>query len=518
MIKARLVGSKAMLDIHTQAKKNHLFLKSSALILGLFFSVSCLAEEYYIKPSFSVTTEYDDNIRMLSEQEIRQRLVTGANRQRKDIPNAKTLKRGDIKARDVKNVDTSAYGIITSAEARAGVKSDNYDVFFKGKVNVKKYFSDLDLDTEDFFLNLDARYDLDIRNTFRFSTGYSQESTITSELDVTGETQENIPRITWFITPEWQHNLSETKYIQVNYSHSETIYEEEETTTTQDLTPIQALNGTRRYFDYTYDVVSLSFNHQWNDKLLNYVTVGWSRYAVPIQKRETDEYKISAGLEYDISETWTASLMGGVRYTLSEGDPQSFFRERTVTLLDSNGNLSTFPFPDENGNPVIVRDETLPFSDSQVGMVFSLATKKRFETGHIGASYSRDTSPTGNGRLQTVDRFSVDFVYKITQHLHFLLNGGVNVTKATADENTDRDRTYYHVRPQLKWKFNRQLSLSGGYRYRMEETTINDDREDNSNANNSQDTVQSTIPDTTDSHSVFLSLTYQWDAFTKQDF
>ena len=530
MIKARLVTPKAMFAKTTQVEKRTFWVKSYALILGLFFSASCLAVEFYVRPTFTQSTEYDDNIRMLSEQEIRNNLARSANRQRKlKDPNAKNLKRADINAEDVKNVDTSAYGIISSAEARAGVQSDNYDVFFKGKVDVKKYFSDLDLDTEDFFLNLDARYDLDIRNTFRFSSRFSQESTITSELAVTGETQENVPRITWAIEPEWQHNLSETKHIVLSYSHEETTYEEEDSTTTE------GLNQNRRYSDYINDVVSLSFQHQWNEKLLNYVTARWSRFAVPVRKSETDQYTVSGGLEYEISETWTASLMGGVRYTLtdiSEGSPQSLGRvivdQDTIFLNDgrqisregvnlSNNALGFIPgegfvtFADASidGQPA--------FSDSQVGMVFSFATNKKFEKGHMGASYSRDTSPTGFGRLQTVDRFSVDFLYQITNHLDFILTGGVNVTEATADENEDRDRTYYHVRPRLRWQLNEQLSLSGGYRYRMEETTINDDRDDG-NTNNSENRIQKTIPDSTDSHSVFLSLRYEWDKFRTQDF
>ena len=512
MIKARLVTPKAMFAKTTQVEKRTFWVKSYALILGLFFSASCLAVEFYVRPTFTQSTEYDDNIRMLSEQEIRSNLARSVNRQRKlKDPNAKNLKRADISAEDVKNVDTSAYGIISTAETVAGVQSDNYNVFFKGKVDVKKYFSDLDLDTEDFFLNLDARYDLDIRNTFRFSSRFSQESTITSELAVTGETQENVPRITWAIEPEWQHNLSETKHIVLSYSHEETTYEEDDSTTTE------SLNPTSRYSDYINDSVSLTFQHQWNEKLLNYITARWSRFAVPVRKSETDQYTVSGGLEYEISETWTASLMGGIRYTLTERDPTVFFKQSSIILNDGNGNLFNVPILDGNGDPVIVRDETLPFSDSQVGMVFSFATNKKFEKGHVGASYSRDTSPTGFGRLQTFDRFSVDFLYRITNHLDFILAGGVNVTKATADENEDRDRTYYHVRPQLRWQFNEQLSLSGGYRYRMEETTINDDRDDG-NTNNSENRIQKTIPDSTDSHSVFLSLRYEWDKFRTQDF
>jgi hypothetical protein len=473
MIKPRLVVPKAMFAKITQVEKRTFWVKSYALILGVFFSASCLAVELYVRPTFSLRTEYSDNKQLSYESDVRRATEKG------------------------QDVDTSAYGIITSAEARAGAKSDNYDVFFKGKVDVKKYFSDQDLDTEDFFLDLDARYDLDFRNTFGFSAGYSQESTLTSELDVTGETQDNVPRTNWSISPEWQHNLSETKYIQVSYSHKETSYEEEGTATTT--------TRNRRYSDYTYDIVSLSFYHQWNDKLLNNVTAGWSRFAVPKDKNETDEFTIQGGLEYEISETWSASLMGGGRYTLTD-------RGAIPSSIDAGF--------DDQGRPFIRPIPAQPaFSDSQLGLIFSFATNKKFERGHIGASYSRTTSPTGNGRLQTVDRFDADSIYKITEHLHFLLDGGIHITKATADENSDRenrDRTYYFVTPQLRWQFNRQLSLSGGYQYRRQERDVLEDRDPN--VINPQDVVRSTIPDTAQSHSVFLTLRYEWDKFRTQDF
>jgi hypothetical protein len=223
---------------------------------------------------------------------------------------------------------------------------------------------------------------------------------------------------------------------------------------------------------------------------------------------------INAGLNYSFSETWTASLSGGVRFTQTEG----------VQLIDSVSLIPTIFISDQDGPITLpngrigrvidgevfllgVNRELQPFSDSQVGLVFSFSTDKQFEMGNIGASYSRSTSPTGDGALRTVDRFSANYLHKITQHLHFLLNGSVHITKATSNENFNRDRTYYAVTPSLRWQFNRQLSLSGGYRYRRSENeTVNT----NSDVNN--------IKSVAESNAVFFTLKYQWDKFTNQEF
>ena len=103
--------------------------------------------------------------------------------------------------------------------------------------------------------------------------------------------------------------------------------------------------------------------------------------------------------------------------------------------------------------------------------------------------------------------------------MHFLLDGGIHITKATADENSNRensDRTYYFVTPMLRWRFNRQLSLSGGYKYRRQERDVLEEVDPNTSAFQNQN--RPLIPDTAQSHSVFLSLRYEWDKFRTQDF
>ena len=444
-------------------------------LLCVFVSTSCLAKEWYLEPSFSLRTEYDDNKRLLTDtfvQSIREN--------------------GD-------NSKLSAYGIITSAEAKAGVRSDNYNVFFKGKVAIKEYFSDLDFDSEDFFLDLNADYTLNERNVLGFSAGYNQESTLTAELDATGLSQENIPRQTWSVSPTWTHYLSENKYIQTTYSHQDVSYKQSNTT---------------RFSDYVYDSVTLTFFHQWNDKLQNFLTAGWSKFAVPVRRSETDEYQINAGLNYSFSETWTASAMAGVRFTHTEG-----FRTVANSSLVNTGLPINLP----NG-PIIINGvsgqvidglffqdgiiiDQIPFTDDQTGLVFSFSTEKQFETGNIGGGYSRSTSPAGDGSLRTVDRFTLNYLQKITKHLHFDLNAAIHITEATSNVDLNSDRTYYTVTPSLRWQFNRQLSLSGGYRYRRQEfESVNN----NAGVNNTKSVGES--------NSVFITLRYQWDKFSTQEF
>ncbi len=443
------------------------------LVFSAVFAGNASAKEWYIQPSFSLRTEYDDNKRLFTDTFLRSlREQRGA-------------------------VGIDSYGIITTADVKTGVRSDNYDVFFKGKVAVKKFFSDLDLDHEDFFLDFKSSYKLDARNTFGLTAGYNQESTLSAGLDVSG-VLENIPRRTWTVSPDWMFLLAEDKYLQANYSHTDVSYGESETS---------------RYTDYTYDSVSLTFFHQWNAKLQNFATVGWSRFEQSEVGLQVDEVTINTGLNYSFSETWTASIMGGLRFTKTDGFKAVLSENLIETNLPSFGTNGRFR--DQNGNLFEEIDGTVflvgsqaalqPFSDEQTGLVFTVSTEKQFEKGNANISYSRSTSPSGTEGLRTVDRFSFDSLYKITQHLHFLLNGAIHMTKSTENTQISRDRTYYTVTPQLRWQFNRQLSMSGGYRYRRQ---VYEPGENST----------STITSTAESNAVFITLKYQWDKFSTQEF
>ena len=378
---------------------------------------SSYAKELYFKPSIRVTGEYDDNKRLLSE-------------------------------RFEEVVDTATYGVITSFDGIMGVRSDLYDINLDAKVNINRYFGDFNLDSDDVFLNLTSGININERNRLGLEGKYTRDTTLTSELDVTGFVQENIPRELWSITPDWTFNLSESKFIQANYSHTEVSYEQS-----------QSLFQNQRLFDFVTDSASITFVHQWNESLQNYATFSALYFDVPEIGRETDEYTISVGTEYNISETWTAGMSVGGRFTHTD-----------------------FTFQ----------------SDDAQGLIFSFNTDKQFETGSISAGYSRSTSPQGNGRLQSFDKFIVQYQQRFSHQLSLSFVGGINVTTTSGSVETNDDRTYYYVNPTLRWNLNRQASISGGYRFRMQEFESND-----------QQAV---------SNAVFINLNYQWDKLSTQEY
>ena len=386
-----------------------------SISIGLLSANNLQAREIYALPFVSIQTIYDDNRQLRTE-----RRSVGLN--------------------------TEAYGVLSSAGANIGVRSDRYKIDLRNRVSINRYQSDLDLDSDNAFIDLTSSYNLTERATIGVTGNYTRDTTLTSELEVTGLVQQNRIREQWTISPNWSYMLTQRQFIQANYTHLDTSYEK---------------SDIGNLFDYTTDVVSISHNYQWTQLLTSFVSASWMEFDIPTLNRNTTQYSVSIGADYQFLPTWSASFMIGERYTQTE-----------ITFFG--------------------RD----FTSSQDGLIFNFSINKEFEEGSAEASYSRSTSATGNGQLQVLEKLQANFTHKITQKLRFSMVGGINVTSDSNTRNTSSNRTYYHVSPSLSWQFNRQTSLSGSYRYRNQKF----DREDEAAVSNA----------------VFLTFNYRWDKLSTQ--
>jgi len=408
----------------------------SVFIVSVWWAEAIQAKEIYILPSINITTKYDDNIR----------LVTDDRFERLD------------------GFDTSAYGVITRAKAVVGVRSSRYDIALDNQVVINRYSSDFDLDSEDVFVNFTSSFDATEKSRLSLSGNYTRDTTLTSELNDnetgTGLVQDNTTRQMWSVSPSWTYFLSNTQFLQANYNHTEVSYDKSEINT---------------FFDYTIDRASLSYSQQWLPVLRNFFNASVMSFDVPDIRRETIEYSIDAGVEYQISPTWFASLTIGGRFNNTD----ITFDQPTFV----NGVLTT---------------EKVKISDNVQGMIFSFNIDKQFERSNAGISYSRTTNAQGDGRLQLLDKFNANFNHRFTQNLRFSLTGGISVSSNSGSEDEGNDRTNYNIRPAISWLFNRNTRLTGGYQYRKQEFERNDE--------------------VAESNSFFLTFDYQWDKLATQKY
>jgi len=391
------------------------------------------AKEIYIQPSISLQAEYDDNKRMSTDR--------------------------------FSAVDTSAYGVITRAGAKVGMRSSQYDLEVNNQLIINRYKSDFDLDSEDFNLDLTAGYNFSAKSRLGLSADFTRDTTLTSELEGdngTGLVQDNIIRQQWSITPNWSYSLSNTQFLQTSYTHSETTYEESELGS---------------FVDYSIDNISLSFRQQWTAVFSNNISVTAMSFDIPEiingfvkSSRETTEYSVNIGADYEIAPTWSTSITVGQRFTNTE--------ER------QNFNFNTGRF-----------EEVTTSSDVQ-GLIFSLNLTKQFETASADVTYSRSTSAQGDGRLQVSDSLSANYRHSLTQSLLFSINANINERTNSGEEDDGNGRTYYSIRPSVRWRLDRKASLTAAYRYRNQ-----------SFDSNGEEAV---------SNAISLNFNYQWDKVATQ--
>lgn len=358
-------------------------------------------------------------------------------------------------------LDPSSYGLISKFGAKIGARSDNYEVALANQFIINSYKSDFDLDSEDIRLDLTSNYDFNERSQFGVNGNFIYDTTLTSELDGTGTgiVQDNIRRQQWSVTPTWSYALSDTQMIQTSYMHLETEYDESSLGT---------------FTNYTIDNVSASFQQQWTPLFSNFLSVSAMFFEVPesgseIVKTSQDitEYSISIGGNYQILPTWSASFSGGSR----------FANTKQTTRIENTSFQQTTS------------------SDVQ-GFIFSVGVDKTFESGSANFTFSRSTNPQGQGELQVRDNLNAYFIHKFNRRLQFNLRGSLNDISVSGNDNSSRARTYYDVKPSIRWLFDRQASLTVGYRYRKQTFDISNQ--------------------SAESNAVSLNFYYQWDKLTTQ--
>lgn len=433
--------------------------------LGMFLLVLALlpisvhAREWYAQPSASLRTFYDDNLQLRP-----------------------------------KNDEFEVFGATLSAKSKFGVRSEIYDIGGDARVDINRYEASDNIDSENFFFNGFSTYNLTARNQLGLKGNYTMDNSLLSEFDGSGLVQTLVERTTWSIDPSWTYMLSERASLTGSYNHTDVSF---------------ADNASNNFLtSYVTDSATLNYSLQWTERLLWYSAVSALRFDVPETTSSvagtvqlpvsggsiivpgisdttsgsiSDMYTFQTGVRFNITETWDTELMAGGRWTEVESTQYQVFR----------------PSP---GIPIspITFGSTSPQSSSGLGYLLSAGTTKRFEKSSIGARFYQDVRPTANGVLQQYMGLTLDGEHRISEQLKLNLTASATQQTSAANEDVPSrfDRDSYMVEPKLSWLIDRQMTLSGGYRYRSQEFTGSPE-----NAG------------LRESNSVYFQFNYQWDKF-----
>lgn len=328
---------------------------------------------------------------------------------------------------------------IASASAKTGRRSQVLDIGIDGKLTRRQYFNDPQRNSNDISLDaslvkatrrdriqLDARLDLD--------------STTTSELTTSGLTRSAKRRVKKQLAPSWRRQLTPQWGLTVDASYQDVSYRD------------AALTG---LVDYTYKTLGFTTDYQFDARTQLIAQLTFSRYKTDQTSVQSDTTGGLAGVAYTFSPTWSVRGLLGLRR--SETSQQTL-----AGTVDTSG----------------------------TGYLADILSTKKFQTGTLTVSLNQSTNPSGNGELLDSRQLSVGWNQKLSARWTWSLNASQYQNESSAGTaGGTNNRTYLNLSPAIRYKMDREWTVSAAYRYRYQKYEVN--------------------PDAATSNAVLMTLTYR---------
>ena len=379
----------------------------------LLLSLPAQAAEWLVEPTISLRTGYNDNIRLdtLSEEPVWETAVTPS--------------------------------------VRFGVAKENRGLFGKAYASVRRFSggsgrnSSSQLDREDYHLDTDAYYGTE-RNRFSGLLNYTQDSTLDSELDQTGQAlSSRATRETITLGPRWTGTLNEKTRADLSYNYTTVSYEDEE--------------KFQRLIEYDYHQFSAALLRQLTPRIQGTLSTAYSSYQ-PDSGFDSDTVNIQVGLSRSFSETLSTSWLAGYRETKSD------------TLIATGFCFGADPgakFPGCKGG-LPIQTGTTKDDDTNSGSVYSANITKLLEKGELSAELSRASNPSSDGELLDTTRLVLAGTHKFSEKLRTSLRieySNAETISRVSNNIRKTDEDFFRIRPKLFWKWHREWQLAAEYEY-----------------------------------------------------
>ena len=381
--------------------------------LLLLFALPAGAAEWLIEPTISLRGGYNDNIRLdtLPENAVWEKAITPSVR--------------FGVAKEDRGLFGKAYASVRRFSGGSGINSSSL------------------LDREDYHFDTDAYYATE-RNRFSGLVNYTQDSTLDSELDQTGQAlSSRATRERFTLGPRWIHTLNETTQLDTSYNFTTVSYADKE--------------DFLRLVEYDYHQLSAALVRQLTPRIQGTLSTAYSSYQ-PETGFDSDTTNIQVGISRSFSETLSTSWLAGYRETTSD------------TLIATGfciGADSGARFPGcKGGSPV--QTGTTKDDDTSSGSVFSASITKLLEKGELSANLSRQSNHSSDGELLDTTRLIVAGDYKFSEKLRSSLSieySNAETISRVSNILRKTDQDIFRVRPKIFWKWSQQWQLAAEYEY-----------------------------------------------------
>ena len=381
--------------------------------LLLLFALPAGAAEWLIEPTISLRGGYNDNIRLdtLPENAVWEKAITPS--------------------------------------VRFGVAKEDRGLFGKAYASVRRFSggsgrnSSSLLDREDYHFDTDAYYATE-RNRFSGLVNYTQDSTLDSELDQTGQAlSSRATRERFTLGPRWIHTLNETTQLDTSYNFTTVSYADKE--------------DFLRLVEYDYHQLSAALVRQLTPRIQATLSTSYNVYQ-PDTGFDSDTTNIQVGISRSFSETLSTSWLAGYRETTSD------------TLIPIGFCVGADPgagFPGCNGGTPVLTG-TAKDDDTNSGSVYSASITKLLEKGELSANLSRQSNPSSDGELLDTTRLIVAGNYKFSEKLRSSLSieySNAETISRVSNILRKTDQDIFRVRPKIFWKWSQEWQLAAEYEY-----------------------------------------------------
>jgi hypothetical protein len=390
----------------------HPLLQALLPALSLAFCLSAEAAEWSVRPEISLRSGFNDNIRLEStpHDSVWETILT----------------------------PLAQFGVATP---RQGISATTSAVIRRFTGGSGTNSSSL-LDREDFKVDANAYHGTELG---RISLGLQliDDSTLDSALDTSGEViQQRATRRLISLAPTWRYSFTEKTLLDVGYRHMNVEYSDE--------------ISTNNLVGYDYDVLSASLNHTLDARQQVILSSGYSLYA-PDDGFESRTLNLQAGYTRRLSETLSTSFLAGLRITNSDTE---------IPLGFCTGAVPGATFPTCTGGQA-VQTGVIDSSDD-TGSVFNINLVRTLDTGNISVNLSRTSTPSSNGGLLDTTQLAFSMDHKFTEKLRTTINLEFYTTETianTSGSNFKTDDELIRFRPQLTWRWQQDLGITGSYEY-----------------------------------------------------
>ena len=315
-------------------------------------------------------------------------------------------------------------GAVARAAAKMGRRSQVFDISVDAEFIRRQYFNDPSRNSTDSVIDADlvkaTRLD-----RYALNAHLDLDSTVTSELASSGLTRVPKRRVRWQLAPSWRHQLMPLWGVTANASYQDVSYRDAQ------------LTG---LVDYTYLTLGADTDYRFDERTQLLGQVSFARYESDQTSTTSDTTGILAGIGYNFSPTWSARALLGLRKT--ETSQTTFAGTSTV-------------------------DDT--------GYLVDISTTKQYQTGALTVGLNQSTNPSGSGELLDSEHLSMDWNQRLSHRWRFTLTADRYKNERSSGMAGTNDRQYLNIRPGLRYKLDREWSLSAAYRYRYQKYDVNPD-------------------------------------------